>query len=247
MKDQYFGDINDYRKYGLLRALQSGGGSLLVAWMLTPDDGGRDGGSRSYLDDPDRWAEHDPALYHGLRDLLASSVAGPSVTLIERSDLLPGASYHSVRVPDGRRGRDSWSDDLLRAASGTDLVFLDPDIGIEIPSCPLGRAGSSKYATWREIEGLWAAGASVLIYQHYRRESRRNFAERLAAELRSLTGTGLVEAFHTPHVLFLLAAQDRHAPHLGAAFSALGQRWRGQIEPLGLATGFVVPTGFATA
>jgi hypothetical protein len=38
MKNQYFGDINDYRKYGLLRALQStGDGSLLVTWMLTPD------------------------------------------------------------------------------------------------------------------------------------------------------------------------------------------------------------------
>jgi hypothetical protein len=46
MKNQYFGDINDYRKYGLLRMLQSsGGGRLLVAWMLTPDDGSRDGGT----------------------------------------------------------------------------------------------------------------------------------------------------------------------------------------------------------
>ncbi|MCK6526772.1 hypothetical protein L6R50_04195 [Myxococcota bacterium] len=240
MKDQYFGDINDYRKYGLLRVLKSGGGSLQVAWMLTPDDGGRDGGSRSYLDDPDRWAGHDPDLYHGLRDLLASSLRGPSVTLLERSDLLPGASYHSVRVPDGRRARDSWSEDLLRAASGTDLVFLDPDIGIEIPSCPAGRAGSSGYVTWREVEGLWAAGSSVLIYQHYRREPRRPFAERLAGELRSRTGGGLVEAFHTPHVLFLLAAQDRHAGRFGAAIPSLRQRWRGQIEPLGLAD---LPTG----
>jgi hypothetical protein len=50
MKNQYFGDINDYRKYGLLRAWQAAGnGTLLVAWMLTPDDGSRDGGSRSYL------------------------------------------------------------------------------------------------------------------------------------------------------------------------------------------------------
>ena len=47
MKNQHFGDISDYRKYGLLRALQSSGdGRLLVAWMLTPDDGSRDGGFR---------------------------------------------------------------------------------------------------------------------------------------------------------------------------------------------------------
>jgi hypothetical protein len=32
MKNQYFGDINDYRKYGLLRMLQStSSGRLLVA------------------------------------------------------------------------------------------------------------------------------------------------------------------------------------------------------------------------
>ena len=56
MKDQYFGDINDYRKYGILRALQSKGlGTLLVAWMLTPDDSSRDGEFRSYLEDPATW------------------------------------------------------------------------------------------------------------------------------------------------------------------------------------------------
>jgi len=39
MKNQYFGDINGYRKYGLLRALQSNwAGRLLVAWMLIHDD-----------------------------------------------------------------------------------------------------------------------------------------------------------------------------------------------------------------
>jgi hypothetical protein len=47
MKNQYFGDINDYRKYGLLRMLHStGDGRLLVAWMLTPDDGSQVSGSR---------------------------------------------------------------------------------------------------------------------------------------------------------------------------------------------------------
>ena len=36
MKDQYFGDINDYRKYGLLRVITASSGlQLLVAWMLS--------------------------------------------------------------------------------------------------------------------------------------------------------------------------------------------------------------------
>ena len=39
MKNQYFGDINDYRKYGLLRILSTYGPiKTAVCWMLTPDD-----------------------------------------------------------------------------------------------------------------------------------------------------------------------------------------------------------------
>jgi hypothetical protein len=45
MKDQYFGDVNDYLKYGLLRCFAEAGWRVGVCWMLTPDDGGRDGGS----------------------------------------------------------------------------------------------------------------------------------------------------------------------------------------------------------
>jgi len=235
MKNQYFGDINDYRKYGLLRALQSDGeGSLLVAWMLTPDDGSRDGGFRSYLEDSAKWEKYDPDLFAGLAGLLCTA-RQPSVSLIEGTNLLPRASYYSAVVPDGRGQREAWRADLLRAASRVDLVFFDPDNGIEVPSRPVGRKGSSKYVTWDEIEGLWGEGCSVLIYQHFRRESRQAFAERIVRELRSHTGARFVEAFRTPHVLFLLAAQDRHVPWFEDALPRISERWSGQIETMGLA------------
>ena len=39
MKNQYFGDINDYRKHGILRALSNGGEvKTAVCWMLSPED-----------------------------------------------------------------------------------------------------------------------------------------------------------------------------------------------------------------
>lgn len=245
MKNQYFGDINDYRKYGLLRALQaSGDGSLLVAWMLTPDDGGPDGRLRDYLESPNRWAHYDRDLFDGLSRLLRSAPQ-PAVSLLESSGLLPKTCYHSVAVPDCRQERDAWRTDLLRAAAGVDLVFLDPDNGIQVPSKPVGRKGSSKYVTWREIEELWAAGCSVLIYQHFRRERRQAFAERIAADLRFRSGAGFIEAFRTPHVLFLLAAQDRHAQRFANAITVLSGRWGGQIAPMGLANTPLQPTGFA--
>jgi hypothetical protein len=235
MKNQYFGDVNDYLKYGLLRTLQSTwDGSLLVAWMLTPDDGSQDGKLRSYLDAPDSWAKYDPELFAGLANLIRSA-SQPSVSLIEKSPLLPRALYHSVLVPDGREERHAWQDDLNSKALGVDLVFLDPDNGIEVPSKPIGRKRSSKYVTWQEIQGLWKAGCSLLIYQHFRREARDTFARRLVSELRKRTGAGCTEAFLTPHVLFLLVTQARHLERMGSVAEVLSVRWRGQIKTMGLA------------
>ena len=235
MKNQYFGDVNDYRKYGLLRAISlDTDWNILVAWMLTPDDGGPDGGKRKFLKAPDTWERYDSPLFNGLVDLLRSAPQR-SVSLIEGSDLLPRASYYSAVVPDTRRERDAWRDGLLRAAKDVDLVFLDPDNGIEVKSKPIGRKGSSKYVTWDEIEGLWNAGSSLLIYQHFPRERRDPFILRMAKNLRSRTGADFVKAFRTSHVLFLLAAQNRHVQMFEGNIPLLAEHWNEEIEVAGLA------------
>jgi len=233
MKNQYFGDINDYRKYGLLRSLLGAGEmALLVAWMLTPDDGGRDGMLRSYLQAPGKWRRYDPELFDGLARMLRSA-ASPSVSLMERSALLPGTRYYGAMVPDGRPERAVWRRGLLHAAAAADLVFLDPDNGIEVPSKPPGRKGSCKYVTWREVELLWDAGCSLLVYQHFRRERRDAFASRLLSELRQRTGARFAEAFRTAHVLFLLAAQEAHVEPLTRGIERLSARWGAQIQGMG--------------
>jgi hypothetical protein len=67
MKNQYFGDINDYRKYALLRTLCDCDTHLSVCWMLTPDDSRPDGKKTKYLDQPRRWRQLDPDLFDSLR------------------------------------------------------------------------------------------------------------------------------------------------------------------------------------
>ena len=49
MKNQYFGDIGDYGKYGLLRWLAGQGLSIAVNWYLTPDNASNDGSIRVYV------------------------------------------------------------------------------------------------------------------------------------------------------------------------------------------------------
>lgn len=88
MKNQYFGDINDYRKYGLLRSITVATDiKPLIAWMLTEDDGSTDGKFTDYLKDPYKWERYDPVLYNELVQLLKSNVKR-SISLIENSKLL---------------------------------------------------------------------------------------------------------------------------------------------------------------
>lgn len=234
MKNRYFGDVNDYRKYGLLRALQKPGNlSLEVGWMLTPDDDSSDGGLRHYLREPSKWRRYDEPLFGHLSAALSDG-ATPSVTMIERSSILPRARFFSEVVPDERSARALWGERIVEFAAGADLVFLDPDNGVEIPSRPIGRKNSSKYAAWHEIERLWETGSSVLVYQHFGRERRDAFTARIAAELRRRTGAPFVEAFRTPNVVFLLAAQPRHWPALEQAICKCLPTWKEQLDVVGL-------------
>jgi hypothetical protein len=230
VKDQYFGDVNDYRKYGLLRCLLSGGNlSLLVAWMLTPDDGGDDGKRRSYLHQPEEWKRYDRQLFDRLVEALRPP-ATPQVSLIEGSGLLPNSRFYREVVADGRSERDIWTRGLIESAVGADLVFVDPDNGIEIPSRPVGRKGSSKYVTWSEIGQLWQIGCSILIYQHFPHRPREAFAESMASELQRRTASRYVEAIRTTHVLFLLVSQPKHEHGFRSAVHGLASRWSGQMQ-----------------
>ncbi len=229
MKNQYFGDINDYRKYGLLRSLiHATGLRLLVAWMLTPDDGSTDGKFTSYLHDHYRWIGHDRALFSELANLMADGQQR-RVSLIENTDLLPNTKYYSDITPDQGTERQKWFSSLVDRAKGVDIVFLDPDNGLEVKSTPYGRRRSSKFLYWREVEALWSSGKSLLIYQHFIREKRPRFIERMLTALRSAASDSYVEAFSTANVVFLMALQpDHHYVH-SPIVDLVQKNWAGQI------------------
>jgi hypothetical protein len=68
MKNEFFGDINDYKKYGLLRILSGGGRArVAVCWMLTADSGGGNGKRIGYLQKPNKWDHFDHNLFYALQ------------------------------------------------------------------------------------------------------------------------------------------------------------------------------------
>jgi hypothetical protein len=232
MKNQYVGDINDYRKYALLRHLSDSSRFRLgVCWMLTADDNRTDGGKVEYLSSPGKWRRFDPELFDILRDCVAARRR--HVEAIEQSGCLPGAVYHSTLVTDDRNLRISYFEEAKQRLSPAALVFFDPDNGLEVRSCRLGNRNSSKYLYWHELDSFYRSGKSVLVFQHFIREKRTIFVKRLMEELTTRLAPGEVFAFLTPNVVFLLAAQPARVGWFEDRIHLLQPAWpTDQILPL---------------
>jgi len=228
VKDQYFGDVNDYVKYGLLRALSAGAALRVgVVWMRTPDDDRTDGSRTSYLRDAD-WRAHDPELYDRLARLAAPNTPR-SVELFRRWDLVPAALDYDATLSDLEHGRAEWMAAARETLRECPLLFFDPDNGLEVESVALGKRGSNKYLYWHEARAAWDAGHSLLVYQHFPRVTREAYVNQLVGEASRRLPGSRVTPLHTPHVLFLLAAQHDHAAALARAAQVAAERWAGRI------------------
>ncbi len=230
MKHQYFGDINDYRKYGLIRAL-TGFGKLTsaICWMLTEDDGKPDGGKAAYLEDPEKWRGYDPDLFdHLKKTVLDQSIR--EIRIAREMDLIPGASHYGSYVEDDIVKRIAYFTQFIKESEGKDLIFFDPDNGMEVVSVPEGRKNSSKYLFWRELRDIHKAGASILIYQHFPREVRDAFITRMVNKFREVEGFESIITFQTANIVFFLLLLVKHLDHISEGIKGLKSEWGNQFE-----------------
>ena len=235
MKEQYVGDVNDYRKYALLRLLGRSGLKLGVCWMLTPNDGRSDGNKLGYLDQP-KQDRHDPELFALLRRVRDEPDARRLI-LIEDSEILTGAIFVNTAVPEPLFERQLWFKQASVALADTDLIFFDPDNGIEVGSVGKGRRNSSKYVYRDELGATYRAGHSLLVYQHFQRKERESFIDDVADDLRRAAADAEIWAIRTSHVVFMLAIQPRHR----AALSAAAHHVRETVDPSFLNARLIAP------
>lgn len=210
MKNQYFGDINDYKKYGLLRLL-GGYGQIktAVCWVLTEDDNRTDGSKTKYLEQPEKWQNYDPIVYEYLREQVLDKGIR-DVSYIEQDGIIPNCRFYRELIHDAVESREDFFSGFLEFAKGADLVFFDPDNGIEIKSIPRGRKSSSKYVYWDEVKASYLAGHSLMIYQHFPRRPREPFLKDLVHRFKDFVGAHQVFSYCTYHVAFLLIPQPHH-------------------------------------
>ena len=148
MQDRYAGDIGDYGKIALLRELQTQGLSVAVNWYRTEPLKTEKKADGTYKQDDGKHLipEKLKVCDKGLSDRLTRIAQGEnrSVLEIERAGLIPGAIYfHEFVTTENRR---EWHSRALDALKGFDLVFLDPDNGMLVPSVGKKSARSVKFA-----------------------------------------------------------------------------------------------------
>ena len=202
MQDRFVGDIGDFGKYGLLRALtglwdwerkgplpEHERLSLGVVWYRNEDPkGGLNAGQIvGYLFDPlnaPLYSDLDPELYTCLKEIV---YIRRNVDEIDASKILgenkEEVIYHGEIVPKKRHEREKWFKNALACVTGKDVVLLDPDNGIYLP-----QKWSVKHVNICEIRPFMTRGQTVVIYHHLGRQKdhfsqiedwRRNLEQKL--------------------------------------------------------------------
>lgn len=195
MKNQYIGDIGDYGKYGLLRSLASRGIRIGVNWYLCPDDGRTDGNHTEYLLD-ERMRVYDAALYDVMRDLAFRE--GKSIRMVEDSRLFDGITFYSeplnldsLHWSQRAEGRDEWHRGALKALTGQELIFADPDNGLSANKKASQKA-SGKFIFPNEIADYYRRGQDVVYYHHRSRKKAVGWMDEKTQLRRFLPGVKLM-------------------------------------------------------
>jgi hypothetical protein len=178
MQNRYVGDVGDFGKYGLLRALtvptiDHPGFSLAVAWYLVPDENhNNDGKHVHYLElDRPELSDCDPVLFVALRRVVRKQ---RDVSQVARSRILPHRTVFYDRpltytsgasLKSRYKARDEWLAAAIAACESADMVFLDPDNGLECSASRYSRLGP-KYAYYDDVAAFCGQKRSLIIYHH---------------------------------------------------------------------------------
>lgn len=176
VQDRFVGDIGDFGKYGLLRALtglwdwKRGGPlpehkrlSLGVVWYRNDTDTrSGDGKYINYLNKLNKLDEYkpcDPKLF----DCLASTIRTNErkISSIEQAGILGGNTVYYDKMKDWMNDAES-----LERIQEQRIIFLDPDNGLATPTMERKREYSPKHVHIKEIDSFLQYEQTVVIYHH---------------------------------------------------------------------------------
>lgn len=183
MQDRYVGDVGDFGKFGLLRHLLLGQDNLIspgVVWYYyAPHDEDNNDGCHTNFHTNTVLTSCDPKLAEALQHI---STTRRCVAALEDSQILPAQTRYFredtnfyAAFPDQTQknkiarqaARDRWLKQALQAVQGCQMIFLDPDNGLEIASCSRkSQKKAGKFAFLDEIRAFKDRSPVVIVYHH---------------------------------------------------------------------------------
>lgn len=220
MQDRYAGDVGDFGKYALLRALAASDLLLGVVWYLNPDE--EDNHDGLFVRYP-ALRECDESLYDKTQILVSAKTR--RIAAIEHAGILPAGTIFYTRpltfrdlpsfdLAARRRRRVLWLQEGAAATSHADLIFLDPDNGFAPKSVSATANGAQKYVFLDEILPFLNRDQSVVIYHHHARNE--NLDTQIERQVQKLHASGAQHVwaftFHRKSVrVFFVVAASRHS------------------------------------
>jgi hypothetical protein len=258
MRHAYVGDVGDFGKYGLLRALHRHDPSkrLGIVWYLTAEyepnnDGKHDGylksGSTRYRES---FRRCDEELYAEL--LRIRGCRRLNIGLIEQSPVLPASTcYYNCPIPFAKarialshqwKERNQWHAEALLAVHAADYVFTDPDNGVVFPfpestitlDRPYHVRPSRKHSYWDELVAYLERGKSVVAYHHLGRQ-RGGHVKQIHScldQIRLLGRNALALHYRrgSARAFLIIPASDEHCSWLRDASREFAQVWAAHCD-----------------
>ena len=230
MRNEFAADIGDFGKYGLLRwlcgvATPTDMISLGIHWCLFDgrDPAKNDGKFIDYLRGENQVTKSllacDSDLAIKLRQVIDDE---RSIAAIEQSRALPddteyfgrGLNFDGVPARQRLHRREEWSEAALERLDGSDLVFVDPDNGLQVKSRSRTSHLGPKYVFYDELVPYWNKGHGLVIYQHLARNKKHmaQILERAGDLIQSLDGAAPIPLWYhrgTSRVFFVIPNQRR--------------------------------------
>jgi len=165
MKNQYVGDINDYRKYDLLQILSDElDEKILIVWMLTKNDNKNDGKKVKYLNYPKKWDKYNKILFEDLKTIVNEERNIKNVQELPCFCNSNKFEFHSDYLEDDNMKRENYFNNVIEKAKTAKIIFFDPDNGI----APHEKTkNSEKFLFYNEIKRFWDNGKDILVFQYF--------------------------------------------------------------------------------
>ena len=233
MKNQYFGDKNDYIKYALIRRLiRHNDVNAAICWMMTESDKSGDTRNIHYLREPfaQLWSPIDEDLFKCLQKAVCVT-RQRNVRVIKDSGLLGDTCFYQDKLPKIPEERRKYFQEFLIRADGRKLVFFDPDTGIKPDRWGYNDSPTPEHLYLSEVADA-LKNHSLLVYQH---EARGKPIEHAVLRLRdklfkAAKNARQVHVFYAASVAVGLMLHPDHTDKFTNQIEGIKEEWAGFVH-----------------